>query len=49
MIELFLLDLTASISLLTAFIISIAERKKVDRIKEVLDRLESMVEEDGHE
>lgn len=40
MIELFILDLTASISLLTAFVVSIAEQKKIDRIKEILDRLE---------
>lgn len=40
MIELFIFDLTASISLLTAFIASIAEQKKIDRIKEILDRLE---------
>lgn len=45
MIELFVLDITASISLLTAFIISIAEQKKIDRINEIMNRLEGSEEE----
>jgi len=40
MIELFLLDITASISLLTAFIVGMVERKNVDRINEIMNRLE---------
>ena len=45
MIELFILDITASISLLTAFIISIVDRKKIDRINEIMNRLEGSEEE----
>lgn len=47
LIDLFILDITASISLLTAFVIGMVERKKVDRINEIMSILEGAENEDS--
>lgn len=44
MTALMILDITASLAFVTAFIMNVMEQKRVDRIEEALRQIEDMME-----